>query len=355
MKKIFTLCCLALAASSAFAQTYVNAESVEFDPVNNQWLVSNGTRMIADDGAGNLSFFGTGAAGFGSEIIGNTIFVSTGNTVVGYDLNSEAEVMSLNIPAAGFLNGMATNGVDTIYTTDFNNDTIYAIDVSNLNNPSETLIVTDTEQRPNGIIYDGANNRLLFTTWTSPARIKAVDLGSNAVSDITTTNVNLIDGIDRDSQGDYYVSSWTPDRITKYSSDFSSFETITTPAIDSPADIGIKTATNRLAIPVFDDVVFVDLEVLSIADSSADDFGFEISSNPVNQSTYLQFASAIPNEIQINLYDVQGKLVRTLFDEKEVTGIQKVLFAGLQLESGMYFVSLSTETGFNKTIQIIAN
>ena len=38
-------------------QTYENAESAEYDPVNNQWLVSNGTNIIADDGEGNLSFF----------------------------------------------------------------------------------------------------------------------------------------------------------------------------------------------------------------------------------------------------------------------------------------------------------
>lgn len=52
------------------AQSYQNAESVEYDPVNNQWLIpsdylaSNSSKIIADDGADNLSLFENGAIGF---------------------------------------------------------------------------------------------------------------------------------------------------------------------------------------------------------------------------------------------------------------------------------------------------
>ena len=61
MKTIFKFIFL-FNVSLLMSQNYQSAESVEYDSVNSQWLVANGSRIIADDGAGNLSFFGTGNA-----------------------------------------------------------------------------------------------------------------------------------------------------------------------------------------------------------------------------------------------------------------------------------------------------
>jgi len=349
--QIFTLI-LALCSQLIFAQTYTNAESVEFDPINNQWLVSNGSRIIADDGNGNLTFFGTGPGNLGLEVLGNTAFVSVQNGIKGYDLTTEAEVMSLTVPGATFLNGLTNDGTSTLYTTEFNSNKIFAIDVSDLNNPIATEIVADTEQTPNGIIYDGANNRLIFTTWTTPARIKAVDLGSNVVSDITTTNVGLVDGIDDDSDGNYYISSWSPDRITKYTNDFSSFETVVTPALDSPADVGYNQASNILAIPVFDDVIFIDLNVLSISDVSSEKYNFGVSSNPIETDTYVQFNLDTTEEVSLTLFDLQGKSIKSLFNE-QANGTYKIVLAGLHLEAGLYLLEFKTASGFKKTTKLI--
>ena len=69
-----------------------------------------------------------------------------------------------------------------------------------------TQIVSNTVSTPNGIVYDGENNRLIFVNWGSNAAIKAVDLSDNSVSTLTTTTLGNCDGIDNDSYGNYYVS-----------------------------------------------------------------------------------------------------------------------------------------------------
>ncbi len=355
MKKITTTLLFLMSVQFAIAQVYTNAESVEYDPVNDQWLVSNGSRMITDDGEGNLSFFGTGPANLGLEVLGNTAFVSVQNGIKGYDLTTEAEVMSLNIPGATFLNGMTNDGNNMLYTTEFNSNRIFSVDVSDLNNPTYTEIVSNTEQTPNGIIFDQVNNRLIYATWTNPALIKAVDLDTFTVSDITTTNVAQVDGIDDDSEGNYYISSWNPDRITKYNNNFTSFETVVTPTIDSPADIGYNQNNDILAIPTFSDVIFVDLSSLSVTDFSSESFGFGISSNPINDATYVEFTMETPERLSLNLYDIQGKLIDTLLTENAASGTYKVVLAGLQLQTGVYLLELQVEGKGAKTIKLIVN
>ena len=336
------------------SQNYTNAESAEYDPVNDQWLVSNGDRMIADDGNGNLTFFGNGPANIGVEILGNTVFASVGNGIKGYDLTTEVEVMSLTIPGTSFLNGMTNDGFGTLYTTEFNTNKIFAVDVTDLNNPTFTEIVSDTEQTPNGILYDEANNRLLYTTWTNPGLIKAVDLISNQITDVITTNVGLIDGIDDDSEGNYYISSWSPDRITKYNNDFTIAETVTTPALNSPADIGYNKNSDILAIPMFTDVIFVDLNNLSITDITSEKYSFGISSNPINDTTFVQFTLHSEEDISLRLFNMQGKLIDTLLREKAAMGTYKVVLAGLDLEAGIYLLEFKTAFGFSEIIKLIA-
>ncbi|MEM7085998.1 MAG: T9SS type A sorting domain-containing protein [Bacteroidota bacterium] len=355
MKKYALFSLALLITSSIFSQVYTTAESAEYDFVNNQWLVSNGSRMIADDGNGNLTFFGNGPGNAGVEILGNTVFVCVGSGINGYDLTSENEVMSLSIPGTTFLNGLTNDGFGRLFATEFNTRSIFEIDVTDLNNPTFTEIVTETEQTPNGIIYDEANNRLLYTTWTNPGLIKAVDLNTNNVSDVVTTGVGQIDGIDDDADGNYYISSWSPDRITKYNNDFTVAETITTPAINSPADIGYNQETDILAIPIFSDVIFVDLNELSVADFTSEKYAFGVSSNPIKESTFVHFELKSAEEVSLELFDVHGKLIDTLFHKKEAFGIHKVVLTGLNLQSGLYLLEFKTTSGYSEIIKLIVD
>ncbi len=335
--------------SFTFTQTYQNAESVEYDPVNNRWLVSNGNNIIADDGYGNLSFFSSGSAGFGMEVLGNTIFGIDDGVIRGFDLNTESELGSLSIPGTSFLNGMTNDGVDKLYVTDFAADKIYRIDVSDVTNMTYEEIVSNTGSTPNGIIYDGINNRLIFVNWGANAPIKAVDLNDNSVSTIIPTTLGNIDGIDEDSDGNYYISSWSPAQISKFDPDFAEpLEVISTPFIDRPADIGYSLQNDTLGIPIGDDVVFVglapeDTTTTSLSDLELNKLNFKIFPNPLSHQSFIQFELEQSEIIQLEVLDQNGKVVQTMLSGNQLAGIHKVLFAGHNLAHGLYYCRLRVD------------
>lgn len=352
MKKTFTLFLIAIFAGSILsAQSYQSAESVEYDPVNQQWLASNGDRIIADDGAGNLSYFGTGGATHGMEVLGNVLYAVDGGAVRAYDLTDGVFLGFVNIPGAQFLNGLTNDGNSNLYVTDFGAKKIHKINASDFNNLTSEEIVSSTQGTPNGIIYDGENNRLIYVLWGNNAPIKAVDLTDNSVSTILTTSLGNIDGIDEDNDGNYYLSSWSPNaQISKFDKDFANpLEVISTPFISNPADIGYSLQTDTLAIPIANNVVFVGFETedstTAIINLNAADLGFKIFPNPVSDQSYVQFELGQNENLSLQILDQQGRVIRNLLRGQQPQGIHKVLFAGHDLPSGVYYCRLEVNAG----------
>ena len=62
--------------------------------------------------------------------------------------------MSKTISGAVFLNGMASNGVDKLWVTDFSAKKVHELNVADLANPTSTVIVAATGSTPNGICFD---------------------------------------------------------------------------------------------------------------------------------------------------------------------------------------------------------
>jgi hypothetical protein len=182
------------------SQNYQNAESIEYDEAHNRFLISNGNNILARAADGTLSYFGSGSAGFGMEVMGDHLFALTQTALKVFDLESAIQLSATNISGSQFLNGLTNDGNGLLYATDFSAKKIYKIDVSDVMNPTYEIIVQSTGSTPNGIVYDGDNNRLIFTSWGSNAKIKAVDLSDFSVSDLLTTSLGNIDGIDEDNQ-----------------------------------------------------------------------------------------------------------------------------------------------------------
>jgi len=337
---------------SVNAQTYQSAESVEYDPSQNRFLVSNGNNMLARASDGTLSFFGSGSTSHGLEVMGNYVFGLSGNQIRGYDLNTEAEVMSLTISGASFLNGLTNDGISTLYATDFSGNSIYKIDVSDLGNPTFEEIVSNTSKTPNGIIYDDDNNRLIFVTWGSNADIRQIDLTDNSMSIIQTTNLGNIDGIDEDNDQNYYVSSWSPDQITKYDSNFENPVIVTTPGLSSPADICYAKAIDTLAIPQGNMVDYVGFEVMtSTNDVELSALKLNAHPNPINDASWIQFELKENAHIDLSIYDMQGRLIVKLLNNPQPFGQHKVLLKYLNLSSGMYSCILNVEEKNGKQYQ----
>ncbi len=335
MKKIYSAIVLVAIAGSATAQSLAGVESVEYDPTGNRYLASSdNTSIVAIAPNGALSHFGNGhSASHGMEIFDDKLFAVNGSVIAAYDLGPETQIFSQAISGAGFLNGMASNGVDSIWFTDFSNKDILVMDV---NSPSNyTTLVTNTGETPNGIVYDGENNRCLFTTWGTPAHIKAMDLTTNAVSYVVqNVGVGSIDGIDKDGFGNWFISSWSPARITKFNNDFSTQETITVPGISNPADICYAPETDTLAIPGANQVLFVGFENSSVGIEEEDFESHQIHYS--NGFPVIRFELNAPQEVTMEIVNMSGRVVFTALEGMQPAGIQNVVMSSIGLSSGNY-------------------
>ena len=313
MKNILLLLAC-LSTPFLYTQTLQSIESVEYDPTQNRFLVSNSNNIIARNSDGSLDFFGSGSASAGMEVMGNTLFAIKGSAVRGYDLTTEEEVMSINIPGASFLNGMTNDGDQNLYVTDFSAKKVHKINVADFSNPSSEVIVANTVSTPNGIIYDGANNRLIFVNWNANAAIKAIDLSDYSVSTLTTTPYGSIDGIDEDNDGNYYISYWSSGtRISKYDPDFANPPTtITVSGLSNPADISYAREIDTLAIPhSSNQLTFIGFDAISPVQTgiSNENLQFEAFPNPVTENTKLSFYLPSTSEVNLSIYDTQGRFI----------------------------------------------
>ncbi len=232
-----------LQCSVIFSQTLNGPESIEWDATNTRWLIGNkgnGT-ILARSKSGTLSNFVTGipSGPYGIEILGDVLYSCEGGFIRGYNLTSGANIFTLNLNAT-FLNGLTSDGNNNLYATDFSAKKIFKIDV---NAVSFTTLASGLAKTPNGIFYDGENNRCVYVTWGSNAPIMAIDLTTNVTSTILTTTLSNCDGITRDSCGNYYVSSWGNNKLNKFDASLTGTHTVLPTVLSSPADIDCRFGT----------------------------------------------------------------------------------------------------------------
>jgi hypothetical protein len=348
MKRIFTAILCLVIFNTNHAQTLNATESVEYDNVNGRFLASNSNSIIEVDGNGNeVAFFGSAVAEYGMEVMGDALYAIVGNQIIGYDLTSGLEINAITISGAQFLNGLATDGINRMWVTDFAAKKIHAIDYSDLANPTASLVVANTTTTPNGICYDEANNRLVFVNWGSNAKIKQVDLTSNTVSTLVdNAGVGNIDGIDHDGNGNFYVSSWTPNRITKWSSEFTIDEIITVSGLSSPADICYAPENDTLAIPNSGNstIKYVGFEGVNVLEAASGEDYFVCYPNPMTASSIVSFELKQAGMVTLQLLDATGKMILTALSEQLPAAKHKVVPQINDLAAGTYFWELTTSS-----------
>lgn len=327
------------------AQTLSQIESAEYDPINHRFLISNGTRVIEVDGNGTaIAYFGTApAANYGMEVMGNALYTIVGSAVKAYDLTSGLLISSITITGAQFLNGMATDDDHRIWVTDFTAKAIYEIDYTVLGSPTYVQVLSSAEiiTTPNGICFDGDNDRLVFVNWgSSNAKIKAVALSDYAVTTLVNiSGIGNIDGIDNDNYGNFYVASWSPNRITKYSSEFSISEIITVNgSLNSPADIAYAEDIDTLIIPNSGNatVRFVGFSPTKVTATEDNPFAFECYPNPLTDKSVLSFILDNADVTKIEIIDAQGRIVEKVLEENLPATKHRIVLGDLGLSSGNY-------------------
>jgi len=74
--------------------------------------------------------------------------------------------------------------------------------------------------------------------------------------------------------------------------------------------------------------------------------------NPFNPVTTIEYTVAQSNKVEIKVYDILGKEVKTLVNEFREAGAHKVLFNASELASGVYFYKINT-ANFNDVKRMV--
>ena len=74
--------------------------------------------------------------------------------------------------------------------------------------------------------------------------------------------------------------------------------------------------------------------------------------NPFNPNTVIRYQLPVISDVVIKVYDVQGREVQTLVNERMQAGTYEAMFDGTGMNSGVYFYRMVTE-GFTETKRMI--
>lgn len=352
MKNLALLCALAF-SFSLLAQTPSSIEAVEYDPGENRWYVSNNsnTMLYTDDAGGSWDYFGNAHATHGMEVVGDYLFAINSNVIMCYELGSGLIVSTQNVAGASFLNGMGSHG-NTLVISDFGNGRIIKVDVSDPLDMQTSTLVASTGTTPNGVVIDADGSRAVVVNWGGNADILSVDVETGELNTLVDgSGLGNCDGIDIDSEGNYYISSWSPPWITKYTPDFTSSEIVVSSGLSSPADISYALEIDTLGVANSgnNQVTFH-----SFADNT-ESVGEIIDGQPwvELQSGSLVFNLKEGGNYELRVYSINGKLSDyeelSLFSGKTTVELSR-LPAGFS-ESGIIKVSVKGQPYTTQTIK----
>jgi hypothetical protein len=125
---------------------------------------------------------------------------------------------------------------------------------------------------------------------------------------------------------------WTPDRRNQ------------TPYLDD-----LQLFTYRLPIPV---------EPNSPAPAPAHTRLLPVSPNPFNPRTTVRYEVSAETNIRLQVFDIEGGLMKTLLDERQRSGSHTIEWdgfadTGLRASSGVYWVRMHTSSGVNSSTKIV--
>jgi sugar lactone lactonase YvrE len=193
----------------------------------------------------------------GMAIVGDTLWVADIDAVRAFNKRTGAPIATIELQKSGatFLNDVAVGGDGAIYITD--TGVKFAADGA-MTHPGTDHIFKiagrtatvaaqgDSLARPNGIVWDATNNRFLLGPFngTSIQSWKPGDANPTTL----VTGPGGYDGIEILPGGRIAVTSWADSAVHIIDG-----QTVTKaiPNLEAPADLGLDTKRNVLAVPRF--------------------------------------------------------------------------------------------------------
>ena len=225
------------------------------------------SRVRPDGTIDSLRFIAGGRGGAtlnapkGLAVRGDTLWVSDIDVVRAFNKRTGAPITSVSFAAQnpGFLNDVAVGPDGAIYITDSGfriatdgsmsatgSDRVMRIGP---NGRAITVLASgDSLMRPNGVTWDQANNRLVFTAFQGTA-IRTWSPDSQRTT-VLATGPGQVDGVEVTSDGRMLISSWADSSLHVFSN--GQFQRAIS-GVNSPADFGWDAQRNRVLIPLFMD------------------------------------------------------------------------------------------------------
>ena len=241
--------------SNLWGQTPTNVESAEHDPINDRWLVSNGSSVLYTDDLGNSwNTLGNAAASqHGSHW--DHLVHHPQQRHQGLRRDDGFAVGTHSPDNVAFLNGMGSESNadgDVLVVSDFSGNKLLKIEVTDPANMSSSVLVANIGTTPNGVtVKDGVAT---VVNWGNNADILQVDVATGEVTTlIDGTGLGNCDGVDWAGES-LVVSSWTPNRVTLFSPSSQTpgtwtQETLATAfQVNNPADLSVNASGDMYAV-----------------------------------------------------------------------------------------------------------
>jgi hypothetical protein len=347
----FLIAAVMLLRTVCTAQSLLSGpQKIVIDAAHDRLLVSNYNTgaIVAIDNAGNQSYF-VQAATFidGMEIVGNTVYgAASGRRVKGYDLDTATQTMSVAIAGTGYLSSLAADNSGYLCISCPLRNEIYKMRLSDYS--YWTFVGSGSLNKPNGMLFQEAANRLVVIEDRANPRILAVNLADSTVTQLAATTLAGGDGIEQDTAGNYYVTGYYLPGVYKFDSAFSQPPEMIYPgtAIVYPT---YDASDNSLLVTCYDTNDWARIPLGPSSVRAPEDLKsgllFQTYPNPFGPKTTIRFELGAPARTQLDVHDVSGSVVRTLMDEAKSPGNYSLAWdgrddSGRQVACGTYYCRL---------------
>ncbi|PWN05706.1 SMP-30/gluconolactonase/LRE family protein [Rhodohalobacter mucosus] len=236
-------------------------EAVRYDPDSDLYFVSNFTgggndrdangfiSTLLPDGSIQALQFITGTdehplhAPRGMYITGDTLWAADVDGVHGFNRLTGEQTAFIDFTSLnpGFLNDIAASANGTLYVTDTGTNTLYRISAG-----TAEVVTGELPYPPNGITRDPATGLLILAPWGGALTFHAWDPDEENLSEFAVAqNGGNIDGIE--FYEERLLAASQRDSSLHVISGGQDLVYITMPG--RPADIGLDTQRNRVAVP----------------------------------------------------------------------------------------------------------